>query len=93
METNKQQYERMLVGTLGLIIKRRTSEDKPVERITSEKLIVKECKDHPLNRNSDSHWNTYFKDIELWNRIEKDVMRTQKNVAFFETEHEYEFEH
>jgi len=63
METNKKQYERMLIDTLGLIIKRRINEDRPVERTTSEKLVVKECKDHPLNRNSDSQWNTYFKDI------------------------------
>lgn len=92
LEANKKQYERMLVETLGSIIKRRPSEDKPVER-PPEKLVVKECKDHPLNRNSDSQWNTFFKDLELWNRIEKDVNRTRKNVPFFEAEHEYEFEH
>ena len=30
MEANKKQYEKMLVDTLGLIIKRRVCEDKPV---------------------------------------------------------------
>lgn len=93
MEANKKQYERLLVDTLGLIVKRKLSEEKPVERTTSEKSTARECRDHPLNRNSDSQWNTYFKDVELWNRIEKDVLRTRKNVHFFETEHEYEFEH
>ena len=48
----------MLVDTLGLIIKRKLSQDKPVERVPNEKPTVKECKDHPLNRNSDSQWNT-----------------------------------
>jgi hypothetical protein len=68
LEANKKLYEKMLVDNFGSIIKKHPNEmieeksDKP-EKITSEKLIVKVSKDHPLNRNSDSHWNTFFKDI------------------------------
>jgi len=39
--------------------------------------------DHPLSRSSNSVWNTYFKDQEIWDEIEKDVKRTRTEMQFF----------
>lgn len=39
--------------------------------------------DHPLSRSSNSVWNTYFKDQEIWDEIEKDVKRTRTDMGFF----------
>ena len=39
--------------------------------------------DHPLNTHKDSMWNKYFRDLELWEEIEKDVRRTRSDLYFF----------
>lgn len=39
--------------------------------------------DHPLSRSQNSVWNTYFKDQEIWDEIEKDVKRTRTEMQFF----------
>ena len=39
--------------------------------------------DHPLSTNTNSVWNTFFKDQELWDEIEKDVKRTRTDMEFF----------
>jgi hypothetical protein len=39
--------------------------------------------DHPLSRSCKSVWNTYFKDQEIWDEIEKDVKRTRTDMGFF----------
>ncbi|EAR99768.1 rab-GTPase-TBC domain protein (macronuclear) [Tetrahymena thermophila SB210] len=39
--------------------------------------IIENCVDHPLNRKQTSSWNTYFKDLEIWDLIEKDTKRTR----------------
>lgn len=39
--------------------------------------------DHPLSRSQNSVWNTFFKDQELWDEIEKDVKRTRTDMNFF----------
>jgi hypothetical protein len=39
--------------------------------------------DHPLSTNQNSLWNTFFKDQELWDEIEKDVKRTRREMNFF----------
>jgi hypothetical protein len=39
--------------------------------------------DHPLSRSTTSVWNTFFKDQELWDEIEKDVKRTRTDMYFF----------
>lgn len=59
-------------------------EEKETTQTTTE-ITVNVKKDHPLNRNSDSAWNSYFKDVELWNRIERDTSRTRQNVPFFQS--------
>jgi hypothetical protein len=58
LEANKKLYEKILIDNFDSIIKKRPNEpiqEKPdkFEKTISEKLIVKECRDHPLNRNSD----------------------------------------
>lgn len=40
-------------------------------------------KDHPLNRSKESDWNVLFKDLELWDEIEKDTKRTRSEISFF----------
>jgi hypothetical protein len=39
--------------------------------------IVDNKGDHPLNRKKTSSWNGYFKDLEIWEKIEKDTRRTR----------------
>jgi TBC1 domain family member 13 len=39
--------------------------------------------DHPLSRATDSVWNTFYKDQELWDEIEKDVKRTRSDMEYF----------
>lgn len=39
--------------------------------------------DHPLSTAQTSVWNTFFKDQEIWDEIEKDVKRTRTDVGFF----------
>lgn len=39
--------------------------------------------DHPLSTSSSSIWNTYFKDQEIWDEIEKDVKRTRTDMKYF----------
>jgi len=40
-------------------------------------------KDHPLNKSKESDWNILFKDLELWDEIEKDTKRTRSEISFF----------
>jgi hypothetical protein len=39
--------------------------------------------DHPLSVTDSSKWNKFFKDLELWEEIEKDVRRTRSDMTFF----------
>lgn len=39
--------------------------------------------DHPLSVQPRSKWNIFFKDLELWEEIEKDVRRTRSDISFF----------
>lgn len=39
--------------------------------------IIENCDDHPLNRKHTSSWNSHFKDLEIWELIEKDTKRTR----------------
>ncbi|KAK9818717.1 hypothetical protein WJX74_002076 [Apatococcus lobatus] len=39
--------------------------------------------DHPLSQNTSSVWNAYFKDAEMHEQIERDVMRTHPDMHFF----------
>ena len=39
--------------------------------------------DHPLSTSKTSVWNTFFKDQELWDEIEKDVKRTRREMNYF----------
>jgi hypothetical protein len=44
----------------------------------AEKIV-----DHPLSVNQESKWNKFYKDLELWDEIEKDVKRTRTDLSFF----------
>ena len=39
--------------------------------------------DHPLSTAQTSVWNTFFKDQEIWDEIEKDVKRTRTDMGYF----------
>ena len=39
--------------------------------------------DHPLSTSKSSVWNTFFKDQEIWDEIEKDVKRTRTEMNHF----------
>jgi TBC1 domain family member 13 len=68
-----------------------TYEDFKKELIVKPKLKAEDEKkqamqavvDHPLSTNQNSLWNTFFKDQELWDEIEKDVKRTRREMNFF----------
>lgn len=64
-----------------------TYEDFKKELIVKPKLKDEEEKkkimDHPLSNSANSVWNTFFKDQELWDEIEKDVKRTRRELNFF----------
>ncbi|KAM3128668.1 hypothetical protein pb186bvf_019236 [Paramecium bursaria] len=52
----------------------------------NEYIISKQQKqqnDHPLSRDKNSGWNSYFEDAQLWNKIELDTKRTRKQEGFF----------
>ena len=40
--------------------------------------------DHPLSTAQTSVWNTFFKDQEIWDEIEKDVKRTRSDLGYFQ---------
>ena len=40
--------------------------------------------DHPLSTANTSVWNTFFKDQEIWDEIEKDVKRTRTDMRYFQ---------
>ena len=40
--------------------------------------------DHPLSTANTSVWNTFFKDQEIWDEIEKDVKRTRTDMKYFQ---------
>lgn len=39
--------------------------------------------DHPLNQHKDSSWHAYFRDAEMMQQIDRDVMRTHPDMHFF----------
>lgn len=39
--------------------------------------------DHPLSTTTSSQWNNYFEDFELLKKIDQDLKRTRKDMAFF----------
>ncbi|EIE25999.1 RabGAP/TBC protein [Coccomyxa subellipsoidea C-169] len=39
--------------------------------------------DHPLSQSIDSKWNAFFKDAEMMEQIDRDVMRTHPGLHFF----------
>lgn len=69
----------------------KTYEDFKKELIVQPKLKAEEEKkeqlaaivDHPLSTSQSSVWNTFFKDQELWDEIEKDVKRTRREMNYF----------
>ena len=68
-----------------------TYEDFKKELIVKPKLKDEEAKkerekqimDHPLSTAQSSVWNTFFKDQEIWDEIEKDVKRTRSELGYF----------
>mmetsp|Transcript_4707 Transcript_4707/g.8028 ORF Transcript_4707/g.8028 Transcript_4707/m.8028 type:complete len:231 (-) Transcript_4707:789-1481(-) len=56
-------------------------------KIQKEEAEAKEKQrilDHPLSTSQSSVWNTFFKDQEIWDEIEKDVKRTRTDMHFFQ---------
>ena len=46
---------------------------------------MQQMMDHPLSTSKTSVWNTFFKDQEIWDEIEKDVKRTRSDMYYFTT--------
>lgn len=52
----------------------------------SKGLTFAKVKDHPLSKSDSSEWNSLFKDLELWDEVEKDTKRTRSEMSFFREE-------
>ena len=48
----------------------------------------KPASDHPLSLLKESKWKNSFDDRDLWNLIEKDMVRTKPKCNFFQEEYE-----
>ena len=46
-----------------------------------ELIVEPDLEEDPLSKNG--KWNTFFKDQEIWELIEKDVKRTRTDMNFF----------
>lgn len=49
--------------------------------------------DHPLNQHEDSSWHAYFRDAEMMEQIDRDVMRTHPDMHFFSGDGELSKKH
>lgn len=75
---------RLLFGTLGLykpswraqMRDSLTTYDGYVQGLFSKQRENSHVVDHPLSRKQDSKWHQKFQDSSLWERIEKDCLRT-----------------
>ena len=52
----------------------------------SKNLTFAKVQDHPLSKSDSSEWNSLFKDLELWDEVEKDTKRTRSEMSFFREE-------
>lgn len=71
LEENLQTYEDF---KKELIVKPKLKDEE-----TTKNLIV----NNPLSTAQTSVWNTFFKDQEIWDEIEKDVKRTRSELGYF----------
>lgn len=46
------------------------------------------CYDHPLSKAKNSTWNSFFADQSLWDEIEKDILRTRKELGLYNIDSE-----
>ncbi len=75
---------RLLFGTLGLYKPSWPAQlqdslltyDTYVQALFSKQTLPTPVVDHPLSRKQDSKWHQRFQDSSLWDRIEKDSLRT-----------------
>jgi TBC1 domain family member 13 len=74
LEDNYQTYENF---KKELIIKPKLKDEE------EKKKQMQQMIDHPLSRSTTSVWNTFFKDQEIWDEIEKDVKRTRSDMYYF----------
>ena len=80
---NSTEARAQAIKTEGSSVQMNTNENDKLQ-INEKKinsLIAGSDVDHPLSTSKTSEWNTYFKDIILWDEIEKDTKRFQ-GIAF-----------
>jgi len=53
------------------------------EEMEKERAKYQAMMDHPLSTSQTSIWNTFFKDQEIWDEIEKDIKRTRTDMRWF----------
>ena len=75
INTYKEQYEGF---KKELIPKPQLEMDENFKKTKKAKKI-----DHPLSNDTDSVWNQFYKDNDLWEEIEKDAKRTRNETFFF----------
>ncbi|CAK0773869.1 hypothetical protein CVIRNUC_004110 [Coccomyxa viridis] len=51
--------------------------------IDPKKQEASAAADHPLSQSSSSKWNAFFKDAEMMEQIDRDVLRTHPGLHFF----------
>jgi hypothetical protein len=77
LDSNLSQYEAFMKE---LIVKPNVKDSE----LEAEKKKYQTMIDHPLSTSQGSIWNTYFKDQEIWDEIEKDVKRTRTEMYYFQ---------
>lgn len=82
LEQNHKNYELFIKDFLVIKNKENmnVNNSKKGEESSVEFIQVK---DHPLSKSKESDWNALFKDLELWDEIEKDTKRTRSEISFF----------
>lgn len=76
-KTQLENYETYENFKKELIVKPRLKQEEE-EAKEKQRMI-----DHPLSTAQTSVWNTFFKDQEIWDEIEKDVKRTRTDMYYF----------
>lgn len=83
LEQNHKNYELFIQDFLVIKNKENLNINKTKAQEEKNKIEFISVKDHPLNKAKESDWNTLFKDLELWDEIEKDTKRTRSEISFF----------
>lgn len=79
-------HEHIVEHIIDFVAKKKVKKELPIDQGQQNSEKKRKASDHPLNSTKESKWKTFFEDKELWNKIEKDTLRTKPNCKFFREE-------